>query len=157
MPLVGGADLNGTASNDPTDLRFNRPYRASPTGLKLASCSHELVSHTQNKFTDYYRMWQKGHMHALLEHRWQGDSGQLCILRDIKLAGCAKPSKTKLLARATSPNTRIAPLEHSYIPAQEPLAKFARWYATHLRLAKDLIAMLGHKPAARPRRKLLTN
>eukprot|EP00965_Chrysotila_dentata_P259762 6213670-Pleurochrysis_carterae.AAC.1 len=25
MPLVGGADLNGTASGDPTDLRFNRP------------------------------------------------------------------------------------------------------------------------------------
>eukprot|EP00965_Chrysotila_dentata_P181807 6001788-Pleurochrysis_carterae.AAC.1 len=33
MPLVGGADLNGTASGDPTDIRFNRPYRASPTGL----------------------------------------------------------------------------------------------------------------------------
>eukprot|EP00965_Chrysotila_dentata_P252580 6210761-Pleurochrysis_carterae.AAC.3 len=33
MPLVGGADLNGTASGDPTDLRFNRPCRASPTGL----------------------------------------------------------------------------------------------------------------------------
>eukprot|EP00965_Chrysotila_dentata_P176290 5821199-Pleurochrysis_carterae.AAC.1 len=33
MPLVGGADLNGTASGDPTDLRFNRLYRASPTGL----------------------------------------------------------------------------------------------------------------------------
>eukprot|EP00965_Chrysotila_dentata_P259811 6213688-Pleurochrysis_carterae.AAC.1 len=35
MPLVKGADLNGTASGDPTDLRFNRPYRASPTGLHL--------------------------------------------------------------------------------------------------------------------------
>eukprot|EP00965_Chrysotila_dentata_P257580 6212933-Pleurochrysis_carterae.AAC.2 len=35
MPLVGGADLNGTASGDPTDLRFNRSYRASPTGLHL--------------------------------------------------------------------------------------------------------------------------
>eukprot|EP00965_Chrysotila_dentata_P036909 1228299-Pleurochrysis_carterae.AAC.1 len=33
MPLVGGADLNGTASGDPTDVRFNHPYRASPTGL----------------------------------------------------------------------------------------------------------------------------
>eukprot|EP00965_Chrysotila_dentata_P007583 246894-Pleurochrysis_carterae.AAC.1 len=31
----GGADLNGTASGDPTDLRFNRPNRASPTGLTL--------------------------------------------------------------------------------------------------------------------------
>eukprot|EP00965_Chrysotila_dentata_P209361 6185244-Pleurochrysis_carterae.AAC.1 len=37
MPLVGGADLNGTASDDPTDLWFDRPYRASPTGLKIAS------------------------------------------------------------------------------------------------------------------------
>eukprot|EP00965_Chrysotila_dentata_P234795 6200384-Pleurochrysis_carterae.AAC.1 len=35
MPLVGGADLNGTASGDSTDLRFNRPYRASPTGLSI--------------------------------------------------------------------------------------------------------------------------
>eukprot|EP00965_Chrysotila_dentata_P153275 5065818-Pleurochrysis_carterae.AAC.2 len=34
MPLVGGKDLNGTASGDPTDLRFNRPYRASPTGYR---------------------------------------------------------------------------------------------------------------------------
>eukprot|EP00965_Chrysotila_dentata_P152474 5039037-Pleurochrysis_carterae.AAC.4 len=33
MPLVGGADVNGTASGDPTDLRFDRPYRSSPTGL----------------------------------------------------------------------------------------------------------------------------
>eukprot|EP00965_Chrysotila_dentata_P071282 2355434-Pleurochrysis_carterae.AAC.1 len=33
MSLVGGADLNGTASGDQTDLRFDRPYRASPTGL----------------------------------------------------------------------------------------------------------------------------
>eukprot|EP00965_Chrysotila_dentata_P254268 6211819-Pleurochrysis_carterae.AAC.1 len=33
MPLVGGADLNGTASGDPTSLRFDRPNRASPTGL----------------------------------------------------------------------------------------------------------------------------
>eukprot|EP00965_Chrysotila_dentata_P234496 6200211-Pleurochrysis_carterae.AAC.1 len=33
MPLVGGADLHGKASGDPTNLRFNRPYRASPTGL----------------------------------------------------------------------------------------------------------------------------
>eukprot|EP00965_Chrysotila_dentata_P039187 1302559-Pleurochrysis_carterae.AAC.1 len=33
MQLVGGADLNGTASGDPSDLRFDRPYRASPTGL----------------------------------------------------------------------------------------------------------------------------
>eukprot|EP00965_Chrysotila_dentata_P233493 6199609-Pleurochrysis_carterae.AAC.9 len=32
---MGGADLNGTASGDPTDLRFNRPYRAIPTGLYL--------------------------------------------------------------------------------------------------------------------------
>eukprot|EP00965_Chrysotila_dentata_P046859 1555275-Pleurochrysis_carterae.AAC.2 len=31
--LVGGADLNGTTSSDPADLRFDRPYRASPTGL----------------------------------------------------------------------------------------------------------------------------
>eukprot|EP00965_Chrysotila_dentata_P094016 3107249-Pleurochrysis_carterae.AAC.2 len=37
MPLVGGADPNGTASGDPTDLRFNRPYRASPTGLGPSS------------------------------------------------------------------------------------------------------------------------
>eukprot|EP00965_Chrysotila_dentata_P193199 6175605-Pleurochrysis_carterae.AAC.2 len=36
MPLVGGADLNGTASGDPTDLRFDHPsYRTSPTGAYL--------------------------------------------------------------------------------------------------------------------------
>eukprot|EP00965_Chrysotila_dentata_P003967 129113-Pleurochrysis_carterae.AAC.1 len=35
MPLAGGADLNGTASDDPTALRLDRPYRASPTGLQL--------------------------------------------------------------------------------------------------------------------------
>eukprot|EP00965_Chrysotila_dentata_P205685 6183102-Pleurochrysis_carterae.AAC.1 len=34
MSLVGGADLNGAASGDPTDLRFDRSYRASPTRLK---------------------------------------------------------------------------------------------------------------------------
>eukprot|EP00965_Chrysotila_dentata_P193547 6175835-Pleurochrysis_carterae.AAC.1 len=41
MPLVGGADLNGMASGDPTDLRFNRLYRASPTGLAagISICS----------------------------------------------------------------------------------------------------------------------
>eukprot|EP00965_Chrysotila_dentata_P044778 1488414-Pleurochrysis_carterae.AAC.3 len=33
MPFVGRADLNGTASGDPTNLRFDRPCRASPTGL----------------------------------------------------------------------------------------------------------------------------
>eukprot|EP00965_Chrysotila_dentata_P110492 3650875-Pleurochrysis_carterae.AAC.1 len=33
MSLVGGADFNGTASGDSTDLRFDRPYWASPTGL----------------------------------------------------------------------------------------------------------------------------
>eukprot|EP00965_Chrysotila_dentata_P237185 6201738-Pleurochrysis_carterae.AAC.2 len=33
MPLVGGADLIGTASGDSTDLRFDRPYRKSPPGL----------------------------------------------------------------------------------------------------------------------------
>eukprot|EP00965_Chrysotila_dentata_P208273 6184607-Pleurochrysis_carterae.AAC.2 len=36
MPLVGGANLHSTASGDPADLRYNRPYRASPTGLELA-------------------------------------------------------------------------------------------------------------------------
>eukprot|EP00965_Chrysotila_dentata_P112851 3728833-Pleurochrysis_carterae.AAC.1 len=50
MPLVGGADPNGTASGDPIDLRFNRPYRASPTGLswvrqfkngQLSDCSFD--------------------------------------------------------------------------------------------------------------------
>eukprot|EP00965_Chrysotila_dentata_P127459 4215112-Pleurochrysis_carterae.AAC.1 len=35
MPLVGDADLNGTASSDSTDLRFDRPYRASSTGLEM--------------------------------------------------------------------------------------------------------------------------
>eukprot|EP00965_Chrysotila_dentata_P186957 6171831-Pleurochrysis_carterae.AAC.2 len=35
MPLVGGADLNGTASGDQPNLGFNRPYRASPTGLYI--------------------------------------------------------------------------------------------------------------------------
>eukprot|EP00965_Chrysotila_dentata_P261251 6214195-Pleurochrysis_carterae.AAC.2 len=34
-PLMGGADLNGTASGEPTDLQFDRPYRASPTGVRL--------------------------------------------------------------------------------------------------------------------------
>eukprot|EP00965_Chrysotila_dentata_P004751 155218-Pleurochrysis_carterae.AAC.2 len=33
MPFVGGTDLNGTASGNPTDLRFERPHGASPTGL----------------------------------------------------------------------------------------------------------------------------
>eukprot|EP00965_Chrysotila_dentata_P036409 1212411-Pleurochrysis_carterae.AAC.3 len=33
--LAGGADLNGTASGDLTDLRFNHPYRACPSGLAL--------------------------------------------------------------------------------------------------------------------------
>eukprot|EP00965_Chrysotila_dentata_P218618 6190676-Pleurochrysis_carterae.AAC.1 len=32
MPLVGGADRNGTASGNPTYLRFNHLYRASPIG-----------------------------------------------------------------------------------------------------------------------------
>eukprot|EP00965_Chrysotila_dentata_P122630 4053329-Pleurochrysis_carterae.AAC.1 len=40
MPLVGGADLNGTASGDPTDLRFDRPCRASPTGLQKGRRTH---------------------------------------------------------------------------------------------------------------------
>eukprot|EP00965_Chrysotila_dentata_P239774 6203303-Pleurochrysis_carterae.AAC.4 len=39
MPLVGGADCKGTASSDPTDLRFDRRYRASPTGLCLDNLS----------------------------------------------------------------------------------------------------------------------
>eukprot|EP00965_Chrysotila_dentata_P014578 483010-Pleurochrysis_carterae.AAC.1 len=39
MPLVGGADLNGNASGDPTDLWFNRPYTASPTGLLMGLVS----------------------------------------------------------------------------------------------------------------------
>eukprot|EP00965_Chrysotila_dentata_P240120 6203517-Pleurochrysis_carterae.AAC.4 len=33
MPIVEGADLTGTAFGNPIDLRFDRPYRASPTGL----------------------------------------------------------------------------------------------------------------------------
>eukprot|EP00965_Chrysotila_dentata_P169954 5609997-Pleurochrysis_carterae.AAC.3 len=33
MPLVGSTDLTGTASGVPTDLRFDRLYRANPTGL----------------------------------------------------------------------------------------------------------------------------
>eukprot|EP00965_Chrysotila_dentata_P171630 5664156-Pleurochrysis_carterae.AAC.1 len=38
VPLVGDADPNGTASGDPTDLRFDRPYRAnSPIGLPAAA------------------------------------------------------------------------------------------------------------------------
>eukprot|EP00965_Chrysotila_dentata_P210312 6185815-Pleurochrysis_carterae.AAC.1 len=35
MPLVGGNDPNSTASGDPTNLRFDRPYGASPIGLSL--------------------------------------------------------------------------------------------------------------------------
>eukprot|EP00965_Chrysotila_dentata_P065188 2160760-Pleurochrysis_carterae.AAC.5 len=51
MPLVGGADLHGTASGDPTDLRFNRPYKASSTGLIVgcdlyASCKFVLEFQT---------------------------------------------------------------------------------------------------------------
>eukprot|EP00965_Chrysotila_dentata_P065731 2178006-Pleurochrysis_carterae.AAC.1 len=34
-PLVGGADLNGTAFGDPTNLRFDRLYRASPIGQSM--------------------------------------------------------------------------------------------------------------------------
>eukprot|EP00965_Chrysotila_dentata_P034477 1147372-Pleurochrysis_carterae.AAC.1 len=40
MPLVGGADLNGAASGDPTDLRFDRPYRESPTGLLMDTIAY---------------------------------------------------------------------------------------------------------------------
>eukprot|EP00965_Chrysotila_dentata_P259208 6213478-Pleurochrysis_carterae.AAC.1 len=51
MPLVGGADLNGTASGDPTDLPFNHPYRASPTGLTLpAPTSVEVHAVSVTKF-----------------------------------------------------------------------------------------------------------
>eukprot|EP00965_Chrysotila_dentata_P239527 6203162-Pleurochrysis_carterae.AAC.1 len=35
MPLAGDANLNGPASGDPTDLRFDHPSRASPTGLPI--------------------------------------------------------------------------------------------------------------------------
>eukprot|EP00965_Chrysotila_dentata_P241657 6204409-Pleurochrysis_carterae.AAC.1 len=38
MPLVGGAGLNGNASGDPNNLQFDRPYRASPTGLGPSVC-----------------------------------------------------------------------------------------------------------------------
>eukprot|EP00965_Chrysotila_dentata_P257131 6212777-Pleurochrysis_carterae.AAC.3 len=41
MPRVGGADLNGTASDETTDLGIDRPYRASPTGLLLTSSCPE--------------------------------------------------------------------------------------------------------------------
>eukprot|EP00965_Chrysotila_dentata_P229955 6197504-Pleurochrysis_carterae.AAC.2 len=49
MPLVGGADLNATASSDATDLRFDRPYtilyRASPTGLvSMSQCNNNCHS-----------------------------------------------------------------------------------------------------------------
>eukprot|EP00965_Chrysotila_dentata_P100151 3308453-Pleurochrysis_carterae.AAC.8 len=33
IPLVEGADLNGTASGDSNDSRFYRPCRANPTAL----------------------------------------------------------------------------------------------------------------------------
>eukprot|EP00965_Chrysotila_dentata_P234711 6200339-Pleurochrysis_carterae.AAC.1 len=45
MPLVGGADLNGTASGDPSDLRFNHPYRASPTGLSCHDCTKVVLGY----------------------------------------------------------------------------------------------------------------
>eukprot|EP00965_Chrysotila_dentata_P240603 6203805-Pleurochrysis_carterae.AAC.2 len=35
MPLVGGADLKCTFPGDPSYLRFDHPYRASPTGLPI--------------------------------------------------------------------------------------------------------------------------
>eukprot|EP00965_Chrysotila_dentata_P197504 6178222-Pleurochrysis_carterae.AAC.5 len=37
IPLVGCTDLNGTALGDLTDLRFDHPYRTSPTGLLAAA------------------------------------------------------------------------------------------------------------------------
>eukprot|EP00965_Chrysotila_dentata_P157625 5207355-Pleurochrysis_carterae.AAC.1 len=43
MPLVGGTDLNGTASGNPTDLRFKRPYRASPTELIVSSTPRNIM------------------------------------------------------------------------------------------------------------------
>eukprot|EP00965_Chrysotila_dentata_P077352 2554145-Pleurochrysis_carterae.AAC.1 len=41
MPLAGGAHLNGTASGDQTDLRFDRPSRASPTGVSLSESGEQ--------------------------------------------------------------------------------------------------------------------
>eukprot|EP00965_Chrysotila_dentata_P106660 3523084-Pleurochrysis_carterae.AAC.1 len=48
MPLVEGADLHETASGDPTGLRFNRPYRANPTGLQVILSKPNYI---QNKGT----------------------------------------------------------------------------------------------------------
>eukprot|EP00965_Chrysotila_dentata_P160253 5292078-Pleurochrysis_carterae.AAC.2 len=43
-PLVGGADRNGTAFSDPTDLRSDHAYRASPTDLQYGL--QVFVNHT---------------------------------------------------------------------------------------------------------------
>eukprot|EP00965_Chrysotila_dentata_P257919 6213045-Pleurochrysis_carterae.AAC.2 len=48
MPLVGGADRNGKADGDPTDLRSNRPYRASPTGLAMPMAGTMFVNANEN-------------------------------------------------------------------------------------------------------------
>eukprot|EP00965_Chrysotila_dentata_P192962 6175469-Pleurochrysis_carterae.AAC.3 len=51
MPLAEGANLNGTASGGSTDLRFDRSYRASPTGLAQAynhtGCKHSCARPTR--------------------------------------------------------------------------------------------------------------
>eukprot|EP00965_Chrysotila_dentata_P235896 6201014-Pleurochrysis_carterae.AAC.2 len=47
MPLVVGADLHGTASDDPTDLRFKRPYGASSTGLDSSPIRTTHTAHGQ--------------------------------------------------------------------------------------------------------------
>eukprot|EP00965_Chrysotila_dentata_P243971 6205713-Pleurochrysis_carterae.AAC.3 len=83
MPLVVGADLNGingNASGDLTDLRFirfDRPYRASPTSLslvafcyiliKVASCKLETTPHCQaRQFMDHARPVLQGAELSLL-------------------------------------------------------------------------------------------
>eukprot|EP00965_Chrysotila_dentata_P064867 2149820-Pleurochrysis_carterae.AAC.2 len=58
MPLVGGGDVNGTASGDPTDLRFNRPYEGESDRPKLVSAPvTRMGEHTDIQINDILTLW----------------------------------------------------------------------------------------------------
>eukprot|EP00965_Chrysotila_dentata_P063060 2089022-Pleurochrysis_carterae.AAC.1 len=85
MPLMGGVDLNGTASGDPTNLRFDRPYRASPTGLYLYV--HVIVESASDKCLEH-RKYQNSEL-RLVAARFGMASGHrpidwlvFCVITD---------------------------------------------------------------------------
>eukprot|EP00965_Chrysotila_dentata_P084847 2800688-Pleurochrysis_carterae.AAC.10 len=60
MPLVGGANLNGRASGDPTALRFDRPYRASLVGPPMDGQSTYLFARQNSDdvtLLDFHLTW----------------------------------------------------------------------------------------------------